>query len=256
MKSLHFVIQLCISVGLLLSCQQPVSNTAASLSYESASLEITPLTESSYVHVTYLHVPDYGNVPCNGMIVTHQDSAFVFDTPSTDSVSLELIEWLEGQGYVVKGVIINHFHDDCLGGLQAFHDRGIPSFANATTIDFAKKDQAVIPLYGFKKKLTLTLGDLEVHNSFFGPGHSYDNIVSYVPSDSVLFGGCMVKALGAGRGNLADADTLAWPETVTEIKAQYPSLKQVIPGHGKVGGVELLAYTVEMFSQEDAAGVE
>ena len=252
MKSNPFLFLLCFSIGMLSSCQPPVAETASSLTYESESLKISPLSPNTYVHVTYLYARNFGMVPCNGMIVTHRDSAIVFDTPSRDSVSLELINWIEQQGYVVKGVVINHFHDDCLGGLQVFHDRGIPSFAHTTTIDFAKKDSAVIPLYGFKGYLELGLGGIGIENKFWGPGHSYDNIVSYVPADSVLFGGCMVKSLGAGRGNLADADTLAWSQTVTQIKSQYPYLKQVIPGHGKVGGVELLEYTVEMFSQEDS----
>ena len=40
---------------------------------------------------------------------------------------------------------MNHFHDDCLGGLQAFHDAGIRSYAQAQTPALAAEDGAVIP---------------------------------------------------------------------------------------------------------------
>ena len=225
--------------------------------YKSPSLEIQPLSLHTFVHLSYLKIRNYGLFPCNGLIVVDQGEAMIFDTPTEDSVAVELINWIENElSCKIKGVVINHFHDDCLGGLAVFHQRGIPSFANATTIDFAKKDSAEIPLYGFKGKLELSVGDLAIHNTFFGEGHSRDNIVSYVPADSVLFGGCMVKEVGAGKGNLADANIDQWPQTVARIKAQYPNLQYIVPGHGKVGGVELLDFTIEMFTPQDTVGTE
>ncbi|MEM6632136.1 MAG: subclass B1 metallo-beta-lactamase, partial [Bacteroidota bacterium] len=199
---------------------------------------------------------NYGIFPCNGLIAVDQGEAMVFDTPTEDSVAAELLDWIENElNCTVKGVVINHFHDDCLGGLEVFHQRGIPSYANATTIEFAKKDSAEIPLYGFKGMLELSVGNIAIHNTFFGEGHSRDNIVSHIPTDSVLFGGCMIKEVGAGKGNLADANLEQWPQTVAKIKAQYPNLQHIVPGHGEVGGMELLEYTIEMFAEGDSRAV-
>ena len=231
------------------ACNSP-SKEQAPISYTSPSLQVKPLSPHTYVHITYLSIRNYGVFPCNGMIAVDGGEAMVFDTPTKDSVAVELIDFIENELHCsIKGVVINHFHDDCLGGLKAFHDRDIPSYANMTTIDFAKKDSAEIPLYGFKDQLELKVGELSIHNEFFGAGHSRDNIVSLIPQDSVLFGGCMIKEVGAGKGNLADADIGQWPLTVEKIKAEYPTLKYIIPGHGATGGMELLDYTVEMFSQ-------
>ena len=105
------------------------------------------------------------------------------------------------------------------------------------------------------KGLELKVGELNIQNEFWGAGHSRDNIVSLIPQDSVLFGGCMIKEVGAGKGNLADADIGQWPLTVEKIKAEYPTLKYIIPGHGATGGMELLDYTVEMFTSEDSVNV-
>jgi metallo-beta-lactamase class B len=54
--------------------------------------------------------------------------------------------------------------------------------------------------------------------------------------------------VGASKGYLGDADTLMWSVTIAKLKAKYPQLKVVIPGHGKPGGVELLDYTEQLFS--------
>jgi metallo-beta-lactamase class B len=68
-----------------------------------------------------------------------------------------------------------------------------------------------------------------------------------VPSDQVLFGGCLIKAQGAGFGFLGDANTATWSETVSRVKAEYPQVVTVIPGHGKIGGTELLDFTIRLF---------
>ena len=60
----------------------------------------------------------------------------------------------------------------------------------------------------------------------------------------------MIKSQGASKGNLEDANTAQWSQTVRNVKAKFPSVKKVIPGHGDSGGVELLDYTIELFEQD------
>lgn len=185
------------------------------------------------------------------MIVINEGEALVFDTPANDEASLELINWLEvDKKSKVKGVVATHFHWDCLGGLNEFHAKGISSYASDKTIELAKASGYPVPENGFKKKLTLKAGDLKVTNQFFGEGHTKDNFVAYVPSDKVIFGGCMIKELGAGNGYLGDANVSAWPATVRNVNSTFPDAQIVIPGHGKVGGRELLDYTIELFEKQ------
>ena len=175
----------------------------------------------------------------------------VFDTPPNDTASLQLINWIETKLKAkVKAIVVNHFHGDCLGGLNAFHQRGIPSYANQLTIELAMANGYAVPQNGFNGVLNLKIGGKTVENRFLGEGHSKDNIVSYVPSERVLFGGCMVKESDAGKGHLADANLGDWPKTVAKVKAQYPDARFVIPGHGKWGGKELLDYTMELFKAQ------
>jgi len=221
------------------------------LVYHSETLQIEQISPNTFVHISYLKTDDFGKVACNGMIVVNKGEALVFDTPANDEASLELINWLEkDQGVKVKGVVATHFHSDCLGGLNEFHAKGIPSYASDKTIELAKASRFPIPENGFKKKLTLKAGDLKVINQFLGEGHTKDNFVAYVPSDQVLFGGCMIKALGAGNGYLGDANIAAWSATVGKVKSTFPEILIVIPGHGTVGGTELLDYTEGMFRKD------
>ncbi len=217
--------------------------------YQTETLKIQQLSPNLYVHISYLATKSYGNVPCNGMIYVANDEAIIFDTPVVDSVSVELIEYVEQKLKApIKAVVVNHFHVDCLGGLNAFHQHGVASYANDKTIELAKQNDEILPQNGFSDALELTIGDQKVINTYFGEGHTPDNIVSYIPNEKALFGGCMVKSLNAGKGNLADANVSEWSQTVGKVKATYPDLKYVVPGHGKTGGTELLDFTADLFS--------
>lgn len=182
------------------------------------------------------------------MVVIDQGEAIVFDTPVHDSISEQLIYWItEVKQADIKAVVVNHFHIDCLGGIEAFQKRGVGVYASQKTIALATADSVPIPDLSFAKTLTLKAGEIETITQFLGEGHTIDNVVSYVPAERSMFGGCMIKALEAKRGNLADANLLTWSRTVERVKSTYPNVEYVIPGHGAVGDTALLNYTIDLF---------
>lgn len=218
-------------------------------SYESAKLKIERLTPNTFVHTSFLATQSFGKVPCNGMITIDKGEAIIFDTPTSDSVSLELIRWVEQNlKCTIKAIVATHFHVDCLGGLDAFHQKKIPSYANNLTIQLAKEKEVTVPQNGFAEIMEMSLGEEKVMVEYLGEGHTIDNVIAYVPKDKVLFGGCLVKSSGAGKGNLRDANVGDWPRTVAKLKGAYPEVKWVIPGHGKSAGKELLDYTIDLFN--------
>ena len=79
-----------------------------------------------------------------------------------------------------------------------------------------------------------------------GEAHTKDNIVTWIPSEHILFGGCQVKSLGSAKGNLADANVDAWSETTRRIKAAYKDARIVVPGHG-MPARRTLDYTIRLF---------
>lgn len=218
--------------------------------YESERLTITEINPHLFVHTSQLKTTSYGQVACNGMVYFNKGKAIVFDTPTDDAASLELIHWIQQQQQHIDAVAVTHFHVDCLGGLDAFHNKGIRSYASNRTINLLKLNQEKrIPQIGFDQKTTIKIGDTLVNLAFYGEGHTTDNIVGYIPKEKALFGGCLIKTLKAKKGFLGDANVTAWPSTVTKLKSDLPGLTIVVPGHGSYGGIELLEYTINLFQE-------
>jgi metallo-beta-lactamase class B len=187
-------------------------------------------------------------VPCNGLIVSDHNEAIVFDTPTNESASTALIHFVQSNLHCkVKAIIPTHFHNDCLGGLKAFHQNNIPSYAYFKTIKLAKENKFELPLNSFSDTLKLSIGNQFVIASFFGEGHTRDNVVGYFPAENILFGGCLIKELKASKGYLGDANVDDWSSTVQKIKVAYPNVKTIVPGHGTIGNAKLLDYTIQLF---------
>lgn len=229
---------------LISACKQDQPGIA----YATESLEIKGLTPNTFVHTSYLQTESFGKVACNGLIFINNSEALVLDTPTTDEVSEELMTWITTElGAEIKVVVPTHSHDDCLGGLKAFHDAGLPSYANQLTQELAKEAGFPIPQHGFQGQLDLTIGDEQVSCVFMGEGHTKDNVIGYIPTEKVLFGGCLLKSLGASTGYIGEANVEEWPNTIAKIKERFQEIHFVVPGHGKAGGTELLDYTRELF---------
>jgi len=216
--------------------------------YHSNDLTIIQISDNAFVHTSYLQTNTFGNVPCNGMVIRNGREVLVFDTPTNNKSTDELIDFLKKKLHCkIKAIIPTHFHSDCLGGLASFHSGKIPSYANVNTIELTKANNIISPQNGFKDSLKLALGNTYALVNFPGEGHTKDNVIGYFPSENILFGGCLIKELEATKGFLGDANVLEWSNTVEKVKQKYPDVKIVIPGHGKIGGVELLDYTINLF---------
>jgi metallo-beta-lactamase class B len=219
--------------------------------YKTNRLIITQISKNAFVHTSYKQTNDFGNVPCNGLVVRNGKETIVFDTPTNDSTSLELIQWIES--YLrckINAIIPTHFHDDCLGGLKAFDEHRVPSYAYFKTIELARVNNYTVPKNSFTDSLVLPLGNTCIVARYFGEGHTRDNTVGYFPSEQILFGGCLLKSVNASKGFLGDAVVTSWSATVQKIKDEYPHIKLVVPGHGSFGNQQLLDYTIKLFSAE------
>lgn len=247
MKTIHFkgVLFIFLIIILHTACEKGVQTE---ISYESDMLRIEKLTPNAYIHISYLDTKEYGKVPCNGMVFIDQGEALVFDTPTNNTVSEELINWIKQDLKArVKTVVVSHFHSDALGGLEAFHEKGIASYGYKKTIEIVQKNGDEVPQYTIDPAFEHYVGDKKVVSMFVGEGHTSDIIVGYFPHDKLLYGGCLVKELTAGRGNVKDANIEAWPETIEKLKVLVPQAEIVVPGHGKPGGRDLLDYTYKLF---------
>lgn len=230
-----------------------------------AELVATSIAPDVYV-VT--HEPAYSS---NVLVVRMTDGTLVvcsspFDTGATRA----LLGWLRREFSPPRIVAINtHYHPDGTAGNEAYAESGVEIYASDLTQALLAeagarvRDQSAAALADpalssrvqntrivpagktFKAGdgLTLTIGGETVRVLYPGPAHSPDNVVVHFPARDVLFGGCMIKA-GSSIGNTADADLGHWESAVRSLEPLAPRI--VVPGHGKVGGFELLQNTIEV----------
>lgn len=211
----------------------------------SDDIKILKLSEKAYVHISVTEIPPFGNVSSNGLILLDEQEAFLFDTPMTNEQTKILVDWISRDlNAEITTFIAGHWHGDCMGGLEYIHSRDIASYANEMTIAIADEHGLPLPENGFRDSLSLKLLDLDIYCYYPGPGHSLDNIVIWIPSEKILFGGCFIKDMSSsGLGNTADGDVILWPNSLEKTILMFPDAEIVIPGHGETGGPELLDHT-------------
>jgi metallo-beta-lactamase class B len=196
-----------------------------------------------WVHTT-LGSEAFGRYPANGLIIEDGDGSLLVDTAWNPEQAERLLTWAQEElRRPVRAAVVTHFHSDRTGGVAALVARGLPVYGQEETPRLAKANGDSAPSHTFKE--AQRLGSLELF--FPGPGHASDNIVVWHRDSGVLFGGCFVKD-GAAKnlGNVADADTSAWPGSLDRTRARFPATRIVVPGHGLPGGPELLTYTQEL----------
>ena len=214
----------------------------------SDDIELIRLSANAYVHVSHSEIPGYGRVASNGLVFINKGKAFLFDTPANDALTETLVMYIENKLKArITGFAPNHWHSDCMGGLAYLLKRQIKSYANILTIEQAKIHGLPVPGQAFSDSLHLRLGNKDILLYYPGPAHSTDNIAVWIPSEKILFAGCMVKSMDSvNLGNTADGDLQEYPETIKRLKARFPKAEIVIPGHGAFGGPELIDHTLEL----------
>lgn len=239
----------CVFLLLLVSCNI-LSQENSNRIKVSEDIELIRLTDNAYVHVSVSTIPTYGKVSSNGLIFVNKEEAFLFDTPVTDSLTSTLVSWLnKHMKWRLVGFIPNHWHADCMGGLGYLKSQNVKSYANQMTIDLARSKKLPMPDYGFKDSLHLKLGDKAIDCYFLGGAHSKDNIVVWIPSERILFAGCMIKSLSSTNlGNTVDGDANAYPKTLEKVEALFPMANYVIPGHGEFGNMDLVSHTKSLIN--------
>lgn len=238
------LLQLFISIGLFAFSQsEQVINIGK-------DIKLIRLSDNAYIHVSYADVKGYGRVGANGLLIVNKGKAIMLDTPWNDSLTAHLYSWIKDTMKLkLVAVIPNHFHADCMGGLRFLQQKRVKSYANRMTRNAAKWKRLPVPEIGFADSMQVKLGDVLIRCYYLGAAHTKDNIVVWIPSEQILFPGCIVKSMDAkDLGNTADGDLLAYPKTIDNIIQKFPTAKIVVPGHGNCGGVELLVHTKELAS--------
>ncbi len=214
----------------------------------SGDITLTQVSPHTWVHTSVANLDGFAGVSSNGLVVISEGEALLLDTPANDAQTETLVRFIADSLHArVTRFVPNHWHADCMGGLGWLQSQGVDSYANRMTIEEALKHGKPVPGHGFGKSVKLRTGKVAVICRYEGGGHTPDNTVAWIPSEKVLFGGCLVKdAQATWIGNTADADMEAWPGTIERLKRRYKDATVVVPGHGPWGGTELLDNTLRL----------
>lgn len=209
----------------------------------SENLSLHKLSEHSYIHTQRNN---------NGFIYLNKGEAIIVSTPDSDIETQNLIDWVKNeQKAQIVGYIIDRWHTDAMEGLDIVKQNGIKSYSYELTRTIAKEKGLPIPEIGFDPKLELTVGGNKIICHFLGEAHTKDGIVVWIPSEQILFGGNGIRNYNGWVGNIGDANLEEWSKTAERIKKEYGTAKNVIPGHGRHGGAELIDYTIELYKTDN-----
>jgi cyclase len=191
----------------------------------------------------------------NAGLVTGGERSVLVDTAATEERARRLKAEVERVVPNGPDVVVNtHFHGDHVFGNALFVPRATVVAHEGTRSDVAEAGlglrtlwpdvnwgdlELTLPDLTFRDSLTLHAGDLTVELLQVGPAHTPNDVVAWVPERGVLFTGDVAWSgvtpyvlMGSVDGSLA---------ALERLRALRP--QTVVPGHGRVGGLEVLDAT-------------
>lgn len=215
-------------------------------------LQMESLAPGVWRHVSWQTLDSGQRYPSNGLLIEQKDQVLLIDTAWGERSTLALLKWSERNlGRPVSAVFSTHWHDDRLGGAAVLQTMGVPFYAHPLTVAAAKERRLPEPqaIEDLQPGQAATWFGLEVF--YPGPGHTADNTMVWVPQAQLLVGGCAVRSAHAdGMGNTGDAVLSEWSGSLERAKQRYPQAERVLPGHGELGDLSLLAHTQTLLARE------
>ncbi len=216
-------------------------------------VSLAQIADDVWVHTTNYTLPGQAPIASNGLVVADGDELILVDTAWGEMATLSLLETIKDTtDKSVTKLIITHHHMDRIAGVDVAERQNIEVFTHPDTPKLAVQSGYPVPntsVAALKDAKSRTrVGPVEV--AYPGHGHAPDNLVVYVPSANILYGGCAIRSAGSTNlGNLVDADLKTWGPALAWVKATYPETKIVVPGHGKGAGLSLIDDNLALIAQ-------
>jgi glyoxylase-like metal-dependent hydrolase (beta-lactamase superfamily II) len=218
----------------------------------------------------YFHEGDVGRKGhCNTGWIVFEDFILVVDAnfPSGAEEVLPKIRAISPKP--VRFVFDTHHHGDHAYGNEFWRRQGAVAVAHAGVLaemkrfetgyygntpgrweDVAKgrKDVAASrlhpPVLTFERELLLEDGMHQVELRHLGTAHTRGDGFVWLPKQRILFTGD--ACVNGPYNSMGDADTTAWVRTLEAARALQP--KVICPGHGPMGGPEILEHQLEFIT--------
>lgn len=223
--------------------------TVSHLSAQStkSKLDIAHLTGDFYVYTTYNTFQGI-TFPANGLYVLTTEGVILLDSPWDTTQFQPLLDSIAYKHHqTVVLCIATHAHEDRTAGLTFLRNKGIKTYTTQKTDSICQLRNEKRAEFLFQNDTVFTIGQHRFQTLYAGPGHTEDNIVVWFEQEKILYGGCLIKSTEArDLGNLADANTKAWPNTIKKIQAYCQQPQYIIPGHQDWSSKNALAHTLNL----------
>ncbi|MEV0667858.1 MBL fold metallo-hydrolase [Actinomadura luteofluorescens] len=199
--------------------------------------------------------PDGGWCLNNAGVITSGDTTILVDTAATMRRALALRDAVREVASAPPRIVVNtHFHGDHTFGNCVFAPEAVVVAHRGTREEAILADLHLTGLWPdvewgdlrleppgltYERRMTLHAGEVRAELFRLGPAHTRDDTVVWLPDQRVLFAGDLVMSgvtpfcmMGSVEGSLRAVETL---------RGLDPAV--VVPGHGPVGGPELLDET-------------
>ncbi len=181
-KILSLVSALCLVLSLPVYGQQ---NKPQPPQYRQTPAPVTVNKISEHVYEAS------GGSGANCAFIVGDRETYVVDAKMTVQSAKDLMDAVQkATDKPVKNLLITHSDGDHVNGIPGFPENiNIVSQVNSL-INMRKANESggtniPLPNITFDHQLNMYSGDLEIHLIFFGPAHTDDNIVVYIPDDNI-----------------------------------------------------------------------
>jgi metallo-beta-lactamase class B len=208
---------------------------------------VTPIAPDCYVHRSFGRWQGQ-LITANGLIVNTTAGAVLIDTGWDVPQTRQLVRWVRRHLHrPVVLCVVTHSHADRVAGVPYLKKRGIRVASTPLTAANVRADGQPAPDGSLPNDTTFSIGGRPLRVFFPGGGHTADNIVVWLPTQKVLFGGCFIKSVGAmGLGNIADAVLTDWAQSIRRVADTFPDAAIVVPGHDEWGDRSSLTHTLKL----------
>lgn len=187
----------------------------------------------------------------NTGVVVGPDSVMVIDAQATPAMARDVIDRIRGvTDKPIKYVTLTHYHAVRVLGASAYAPEHIITSQDTYDLIVERGEQdykseyerfprlfqdvdsipgLTWPTIAFQDRMTLWMGDTEVHIMQLGRGHTKGDSVVWLPKERVLFSGDLVE-YGA-TPYTGDAYLEDWPKTLDNLAALDPAA--LVPGRGE-----------------------
>lgn len=192
----------------------------------------------------------------NSGILTSDSLVMVIDTKMDDAAEMlhRKVEEVAGNKPVL--VINTHWHPDHVGGNKLYKNASILAGAGYTPELWKKESEAeAMPTRWLKDTLVIPMGtDTAVVFNLAGSVHTPSDMMVYLTQRKMLFAGDVILNHQAPiLMGTADGDAYI---RVMQNLMQKGGIEVVVPGHGAVGGPEVIASFLTFFTDMKEAAAD